>query len=95
MRDVTHSFFDTENKLTLALTRFFLLGLIGQLVFAFQQNYNTKTGIFIFGTSSGFDIFLKPEQEKNKVKNTELATIRIRNLLKKFMKKKEVLIEKK
>ncbi|MEL0254987.1 MAG: hypothetical protein VW930_03465 [Burkholderiaceae bacterium] len=53
------AFFDTENKFMLALTRFFLLGLIGQLVFAFQQNYNTKTGIFIF---------LSPEQEKNKVK---------------------------
>ena len=33
------AFFNTENKLTLALGRFFLLGLIGQLLFAFQQNY--------------------------------------------------------
>ena len=61
-------FFGTENKVTLSLTRFFLLGLICQLGFAFQQNYDTKTGIFIFVASSGFDIFPKPEQEKNKVK---------------------------
>ena len=97
MRDVTHSFFDTENKITLALSRFFLLGLIGQLVFAFQQNYNTKTGIFIFvGLAAALIFFLNQSKKKIKLKNTELATIRIRNLLKRIHEeKKEVLIEKK
>ena len=91
------AFFGNENKFTLAFTRFFLLGLIGQLVFAFQQNYNTKTGIFIFvGLGAAFIFFLNQNKKKVKLKNTELTTIRIRNLLKKIHKeKKEVQIEKK
>ena len=84
------AFFDTENKLTLALSRFFLLGLIGQLVFAFQQNYNTKTGIFIFaGLAAALIFFLNQSKKKIKLKNTELATIRIRNLLKKIHEEKK------
>ena len=91
------AFFDTENKLTLALSRFFLLGLIGQLVFAFQQNYNTKTSIFILaGLVAASIFFLSQSKKKLKLKNTELATIRIRNLLKRIHEeKKEILIEKK
>ncbi len=91
------AFFGTENKLTLSLTRFFLLGLIGQLVFAFQQNPNTKTGVFILvGLVAAFILFLTQSKNKIKLKNIELATIRIRNLLKKIHEeKKEVLIEKK
>ena len=90
-------FFDNENKITLALSRFFLLGLICQLVFAFQQNYNTKTGIFIFaGLAAALIFFLTQSRKKTKIKNTELATIRTRNLLKKIHEeKKEILIEKK
>merc|ERR1711991_158645 len=57
-------FFVTENKFTLAFTRFFLLGLIGQLVFAFQQNYNTKTGIFIFAGLVAASIFLLSQSRK-------------------------------
>ena len=91
------AFFDTENKFTLTLVRFFLLGLIGQLVFAFLQNYNTKTDIFIFvGLAAAVIFFLNQSKKRIKLKNTELATIRIRNLLQKIHKeKKEVLIEKK
>ena len=91
------AFFNTENKVTLALSRFFLLGLIGQLVFAFHQNYNTKTGIFIFGgLAAALIFFLTQSKKKIKLKNTERATIRIRNLLKRIHEeKKEILIEKK
>ena len=89
------AFFGTENKLTLALTRFFLLGLIAQLVFAFQQNYNTKTGVFILvGLVAAFILLLTQTMRNIKLKNTEVATIRIRNLLKKIHEeKKEVLLE--
>ena len=66
-------------------------------MFAVQQNYNTKTGIFVFvGLVAAFVFFLNQSKKKIKLKNTELATIRIRNLLKKIHEeKKEVLFEKK
>ncbi|MDA9689064.1 ATP-binding protein [Betaproteobacteria bacterium] len=89
--------FDSGNKITLALTRFFLLGLISQLVFAFQQNYNTKTGIFVVvGLAAAFIFLFNQSKKQIKLKNTELATIRLRNLLKKIHEeKKEILIERK
>ena len=66
-------------------------------MFAFQQNYNTKTGIFIFvGLACGFHIFLKPEQEKNKVKKHGKSNYSYTKFIKKIHEeKKEVLIEKK
>ncbi len=84
------AFFGSEDRLTASLTRFFLLTLSGLLLFAFQQQFGARTSVFIFiGILASFTLIIYSTQNLRVLRKTELAKIRIRNLVRQIYTEKK------